>query len=189
MAKRLKKDMLFKWLKNRAEKRQRAENIYWLTANHARHPLFFQDYQVPDSMTGRYELLCIHVYLLLERLRREEDCRDLSQQITEILVKEIERAYRDSGFQDLSIPKNVKKLIAGFYERTEAYKTGIRRNNVELLVHAVNKFVYADQSDVNNHAPKLSIYMLAAYNHLNLLPISEIETANFAFISPDMESA
>ena len=180
--------MLFKWLKNRAEKRQKAENIYWLTANHARHPLFFQDYQVPDSITGRYELLCIHVYLLLERLRREDECRDLSQQITEILVKEIERAYRDNGFQDLSIPKNVKKLIAGFYQRADAYKGGVRQNSAERLVTSVNKFVYANQLDVNHNAYRLSIYMLAAYTHLSSVYVTDIEEANFAFISPDMES-
>ncbi len=180
--------MLFKWLKNRAEKRQRAENIYMLSANHARHPLFFQDYQVPDSITGRYELLCIHVYLLLERLRCEERYRDLSQQLTEILVKEIERAYRDSGFQDLSIPKNIKKLIAGFYERTNAYKNGVRQNSAEKLANSVNEYVYAGQLDVNQNAYKLSIYMLAAHTHLNSVAVTDIYEANFAFISPDMES-
>ncbi len=180
--------MLFKWLKNRAEKRQRAENIYLLCANHARHPLFFESYQVPDSITGRYELLCIHVYLLLERLRREDDLRELSQTLTEILVKELERAYRDNGHADLSIPKNIKKLIGGFYTRAESYKKGIRKNNLHVLAMALHDYVYVNEGDKDERAQKLAIYMLAAHTHLESLGIRDIENAHFAFISPDMDN-
>lgn len=181
--------MLFKWLKNRAEKRQSYENIYWLAANHARHPLFYETYCVPDSITGRYELLCIHIYLLLERLRHEEDQRELSQALTEILVKELERAYRDNGFRDLSIPKNIKMLIAGFFERAGSYKEGIRGKNIDKLAGSLNQYVFQGKGDgpLDENAKKLGIYMLAASEHLMRTPVSDIEKANFAFISPDMD--
>ncbi len=182
--------MVFKWLKNRAEKRQVYENIYWLAANHARNPLFYESYSVADSITGRYEMLCVHVFLLLERLRNEESSRNLSQELTEILVKELERAYRDNGFRDLSIPKNIKMLIAGFFERATSYKTALRANNQEQLAGLINKYVYQGQGDVPiaNEARKFAIYMLAANAHLKTVPVSDIEKANFAFISPDMEA-
>lgn len=179
--------MIFKWLKNRAEKRQRAENIYKQAANHARDPYFYHGFQVPDSITGRYELLCVHIYLLLERLRHVDASRELSQQLTEILVKELERAYRDNGFRDLSIPKNIKKLIAGFYGRADAYKTGIRRNSVPALSEAINTYIY-DRNPVSNEIVRqLAVYMLAAHAHLQSVSIEDIEAANFAFISPNME--
>lgn len=182
--------MLFKWLKNRAEKRQSYENIYTLAANHARHPLFYQDYCVADSITGRYELLCLHVYLLLERLRHDENQRHISQALTEILVKELERAYRDNGFQDLSIPKNIKMLIAGFYERATSYKNAIAAQDLEQLAHNLNLYVYQgkNHSSVDDRAIRLAIYTQAANDHLKTIPLDDFETGNFAFISPDMES-
>lgn len=181
--------MLFKWLKNRAEKRRHAENIYNKAATHARHPYFYQALQVSDSITGRYELLCVHIYLVLERLRREEGQSELSQQITEILVKELERAYRDNGFRDLSIPKNIKKLIAGFYQRAEAYKAGIAQSSTQRLADAINTYIYANNSAVEERANKFAVYMLAANAHLQSISIKEIKNADFAFISPNMESA
>lgn len=177
---------MFNWLKNRAETRQKANNLYSLAANHARQPEFYQSFQVPDSITGRYEMLCIHVFLLLERLRISKTEDDISQLLTEILVKELERAYRDSGFRDLSIPKNIKRLIAGFYERASVYKSGLYAEDQTELCEAVNRYVFASTTSVDNRAITLALYIRAAHQNLAVLPSEAIETANFSFISPEL---
>ena len=187
--------MLFNWLKNRAKKRQIAENIYAVAASHARHPYFYQNLMVPDSITGRYELLCLHVYLLLERLKEQDSLKAqaISQTLTDILVKELERAYRDNGFQDLSIPKNVKKLIGGFYERARHYRACVCQNNKTALSDHLNEYIYrTNQSQTSpqpehDYASKLALYTLAAHAHLKTLAMEEIETANFAFLSPELD--
>ena len=181
------KQTMFKWLRNRAEKRRRANNLYSLAANHARHPNFYQSFQVPDSITGRSELLCIHIYLLLERLRSESNDDELSQMLTEVMVKELERAYRDSGFRDLAIPKNIKRLVAGFYERAGAYKAGIRQGNRRDLAEAINHYVYTGATTVDARAENLTNYMLGAYSALSQQRIKDIENSSFTFITPEID--
>ena len=178
--------IMFKWLKNRAEKRQKANNLYNLAANHARHPEFYQSYQVPDSITGRYELLCIHIFLLLDRLRSSKADSELSQMLTEILVKELERAYRDSGFRDLAIPKNIKRLVAGFYERASAYKSGLNASNQEELQDAINRYVFTGATTVDERSKRLALYLINARQALNMVVREDIENTNFAFISPEI---
>lgn len=177
---------MFNWLKNRAEKRRKANNLYSLAANHARHPDFYLTHQVSDSITGRYELLCLHVYLLLEALRSSGADEELSQMLTEILVKELERAYRDSGFRDLAIPKNIKRLIAGFYERAQAYRAGLKSAQSGELVEALNHYVYTGATAVDNRAESLARYVISAHNELSTLNRPDLENANFAFISPQL---
>lgn len=177
---------MFKWLRNRAEKRRSANKLYSLAATHARHPEFYQSFQVPDSITGRYEMLCIHIYLLLERLRKDSSDDELSQMLTEVMVKELERAYRDSGFRDLAIPKNIKRLVAGFYERAGAYKGGIRQGNRRDLAEALNHYVYTGATTVDARAENLTNYMLAAYDALSQYRIDDIENSNFIFIPPEI---
>jgi cytochrome b pre-mRNA-processing protein 3 len=177
---------MFKWLKNRAEKRQKANILYNLAANHARHPEFYQTYQVPDSITGRYELLCIHIFLLLDRLRSSESDIEISQMLTEILVKELERAYRDSGFRDLAIPKNIKRLVAGFYERASAYKSGLNANDQKELMETINRFVFTGATNVDDRSKRLAFYMVAARKALAKVMKEDIENTNFVFISPDI---
>lgn len=179
---------MFNWLKNRAEKRRKANNLYSLAANHARHPDFYLTHQVSDSITGRYELLCLHVYLLLEALRNSGAEEELSQMLTEILVKELERAYRDSGFRDLAIPKNIKRLIAGFYERARAYRAGIKSPRAGELAEAINHYVYTGATAVDNRAESLARYVISAHNELAGFSRAEIENADFAFISPEAYS-
>ncbi len=187
--------MLFNWLKNRAKKRQIAENIYAVAANQARHPHFYQTLMVPDSITGRYELLCLHVFLLLERLREEKTpiARSISQNLTEILVKELERAYRDNGFRDLSIPKNVKKLIGGFYERAGYYKICVAQNDKTTLSNHLKHYIYRTNQSKEGTQPEhdcaseLALYTLAAHAHLKKRTMEEIKTVNFAFLSPEVD--
>ncbi len=175
---------MFKWLKNRAEARHGAKKLYLLVSNHSRNPVFYRDLFVSDSMTARYEILSIHLYLLLERLKHADQGSELSQNLTEVFVRELERAYREIGVRDLSVPKHIKKLIAGFYERCHAYQRAIESGSEKSLAPSITNYVYA-QTDIN-HAlvEQFSAYMMNTHKYLATLPIEEIRAANFSFPSP-----
>ena len=45
----------------------------------SRTEVFYRELGVPDTMEGRFELIVLHTYLVLERLRREGRCRPGSE--------------------------------------------------------------------------------------------------------------
>lgn len=190
---------MFKWLKNRAEKRQNvknARNLYMLAAQHAQNPQFYHTFQVSDSVSGRYELLCIHLFLLLLRLRKDDVQKLTSQHLTEFMVKDLEGASREINFQEFSAPNNVNKLIAGFFERSQEYEKGLHQGRRAYLEQVVSKYVFGlsslhtkgpdNQPTTEQRVENLAIYILSVHSHLKSIPIQDIETANFAFLAPDI---
>lgn len=175
---------MFKWLKNRAEKRQNAKNLYLLAAEQSLHPHFYHAYQVSDSIQGRYEMLCLHICLMLERLRHEDPEKQISELLTEILVNELELNYKEAMPKDASETEKINKLIAGFYERSANYQKGLRTGKKQKLMSAVSVHIFQSVTSGDERSNDLANYMIAVYNYLNSIPFHDIETANFTFVEP-----
>ncbi len=175
---------MFKWLKNQAEKRQNAKNLYMLATSHAGNTEFYSSYQVSDSIEGRYEMLCIHIFLLLERLRHEDKEKQLSELITELLVKDLELNYFESEIKNLDRADKINQRIGGFYNRSADYQSALRQSRRDLLEQSVTKHVFNDLNNYDERAKYLANYIFAAHNYLNSIPFRDIESAKFLFVEP-----
>src|SRR5207244_13497317 len=58
--------------KPRIAPRGTIETIYGMIVTQAREPLFYRDLRVPDTVNGRFDLLLLHLWLLLRRLNSLE---------------------------------------------------------------------------------------------------------------------
>src|SRR5438093_5356846 len=58
--------------KPRNPSRGTIEAIYGMIVTQAREPLFYRDLGVPDTVNGRFDLLLLHLWLLLRRLNSLE---------------------------------------------------------------------------------------------------------------------
>jgi cytochrome b pre-mRNA-processing protein 3 len=59
---------MFDWIYGRRDDRQKASEIYGAVVAQARNPEFYTSYAVPDSIEGRYEMIALHLAIVLERL-------------------------------------------------------------------------------------------------------------------------
>lgn len=175
---------MFKWLKNQAEKRQKAKKLFILARAQSLHPHFYHAYQVSDSIIGQYELLCVHICLLLERLRHEDDEKQISEALTEILVAELESDFLDAAPKDASQREKVNKLIADFYERSADYQKGLRMGKKQRLMSDLSKYIFHSVNSGDERSNDLANYMIAVYNYLNSIPYHTIESADFTFVEP-----
>jgi cytochrome b pre-mRNA-processing protein 3 len=46
--------------------------LYGMIVAQARHPVFYAGYGIADTVNGRFDLLLVHVAMVLERLSRED---------------------------------------------------------------------------------------------------------------------
>src|ERR1700679_3464089 len=65
--------------KPRMPSRGTIETIYGMIVTQAREPLFYRDFGVPDTVDGRFDLLVLHLWLVLRRFKLAEDGTALSQ--------------------------------------------------------------------------------------------------------------
>lgn len=103
-----------------------ADLAYRQVVEQARQPVFFSEYGVPDTLDGRFELICLHAFLYLHRLKAEGPrAARLSQRFFDRMFADFDRALREMGTGDLSVGKQVKRMARGFYGRARAYQHGI----------------------------------------------------------------
>ena len=106
--------------------RDAAALAYGRVVEQARQPVFFAGYGVPDTLDGRYELICLHAFLYLYRLKADRpQSAELSQAFFDAMFADLDRALREMGTGDLSVGKHVKRMARGFYGRIRAYQDGI----------------------------------------------------------------
>ncbi len=103
-----------------------ARALYMRMVEQAREPAFYRDGGVPDTLDGRFDMIALHTFLVLHRLRdKGTEARDLSQELFNMMVADMDRGLRDLGSSDVRTPKRVKAMVAAFYGRAKVYEEGL----------------------------------------------------------------
>jgi cytochrome b pre-mRNA-processing protein 3 len=109
----------------------------------ARQPKFYAQWGVPDTVDGRFDMIVLHLYLVLDRLRPEHF--EFRQALSELFFADMDRSIREMGAGDLSVAKKVRRMAEAFSGRVEAYEQARAKGRIELE-QALTRNVYAGQS-------------------------------------------
>ena len=108
-------------LARKAEKRV-ARRLYDAAVARARQPDLYAQMGAPDTPEGRFEILTLHVILLIDRLRGDNPAAShLRQALFDVYLSDLDAALREMGVGDLAVGKRMKKLGQAFYGRARAY--------------------------------------------------------------------
>jgi len=110
----------------RRERRRAALCAFERIVERARDPYFYAALGVPDTLDGRFELLALHAFLVLNRLRSDHaETGPFAQALFDAMFADFDRALREMGVADLGVGRRVKAMARGFYGRIAAYGRGL----------------------------------------------------------------
>lgn len=133
---------MLNWFRTRNVNARKAKELYGAVVAAARQPEFYREYGVPDTLNGRYEMIVLALFQLLERLRAEGTAaEELSRLTLEAFFTDMDDCMREIGVGDLTVPKKVKKAAAGFYERTKTYRAALDAGDKAAMATAIESFV------------------------------------------------
>jgi cytochrome b pre-mRNA-processing protein 3 len=113
--------MILRPFRRSAENRTIA-SLYGMIVAQARSPAFYADYGVPDTVEGRFDLIVLHLVLLVRRLARQEGpARRLGQRLFDAFCRDLDGNLREMGVGDLAVPKRMRRFAEAFYGRQAAY--------------------------------------------------------------------
>jgi cytochrome b pre-mRNA-processing protein 3 len=113
--------------------RDAAEQAYGSVVEQSRRPAFFTALGVPDTLDGRFELICLHAFLYLQRLKGEKEAAaSLSQRFFDTMFADFDRSLREIGVGDLSVGRQVNRMAEAFYGRVRAYEEGLAGDDAAL---------------------------------------------------------
>jgi len=172
--------------KPRLPPRGTIEAIYGMIVTQAREPLFYRDLGVADTVNGRFDLLILHLWMVLRRLRPMESGEGLAQALFDRFCADMDANLREMGVGDLTVPKRMQAFGEAFYGRAAAYDLAVDlalTDGAEPLAQALCKNIL-NGAQIDN-ARRLAAYAGAAIAALAAQDDAALLAASWRFPLPD----
>ena len=157
------------------------ESIYGTIVAQARDPLFYQELGVRDSVDGRFDMLLLHLWLLMRELKLKDAPRALSQALVERFCTDMDDNLRELGTADLKVPKKMQEFVRALYGRAAAYDMALDAGP-DALAQALSKNIYNGGDPA--HARQLVSYVEAAIAALGRLDVTTLTSGAWRFPQP-----
>ena len=147
-------------------RRPRANTIpalYGAIVAQARAPGFYADFDVPDTVEGRFDMIVLHLSLLVRRLRSEpEELRALGQQVFDAFCIDMDHNLREMGVGDVGVPRRMRAFGEAFYGRAAIYDRALDQSGETELAAALARNVFRRAEAEQFQAARLAAYVRAA---------------------------
>jgi cytochrome b pre-mRNA-processing protein 3 len=178
------KNEMFTWLATRSQTKRKAREIYGAVVAQARTPVFYSALGVADTPEGRYELIALHLVLVLDRLGRPDIADEgLRRETLETFVTDMDDAMRQMGVGDPRVPQKVKRAAAGLYDRGVSYSAALADADDAPLKAALSDNVYRGKPTIG--LDKLATYVRKAAANLTATPAATMQSAALTFPDPE----
>ncbi|MDZ4734994.1 MAG: ubiquinol-cytochrome C chaperone family protein [Rhodospirillaceae bacterium] len=137
--------------------------MYEAAVEQARAPEFYTALGVPDTVDGRFELIALHGFLIMHRLKEEPGKGPaLAQSLFDFMFADMDAALREMGAGDLGVGRRVKTMAKGLLGRIAAYQTGLGDNDPGTLESALRRNLYGTVEPDPAHVAAVAAYVRAA---------------------------
>ena len=173
----------------RSRQRDTISTLYGTIVAQARLPVFYRDYAVADTVNGRFDLIVLHLALVLDRLAQDTALQTIGQGIFDQFCRDMDDNLREMGIGDLKVPKEMRRMGEAFYGRSQAYLAAIPAalgsdHDSRALIKALTRNLYGDAPSANAVAPRLADYMLVAVVDLKAQEADSLAAGVLRFPNP-----
>lgn len=157
-------------------------SLYGMIVAQARQPVFYADFGVPDTIQGRFDLIVLHLVLLLRRLDRSgEQGRLFGQRLFDAFCRDLDGNLREMGIGDLAVPKHMQRFGEAFYGRQSAYLAALDSPDAGDFENALARNIL----EGGEGAARLARYARAAIGELDAQNVDALMRGEIAFPSPE----
>jgi cytochrome b pre-mRNA-processing protein 3 len=162
--------------------------LYGAVVAQARSASFYTDYGVPDTVEGRFDLIVLHLVLLLRRLGQEAGQgtdlrRSLGQDLFDEFCRDMDANLREMGVGDLAVPKRMQRFAEAFYGRQSAYGEALAGMDGQAFEKALARNIY--QGREGGDVTRLAQYARAVADDLGAQRDDALNRGDVAFLKPE----
>jgi cytochrome b pre-mRNA-processing protein 3 len=162
------------------DERETAERVYAACRDAARRPALFLSHGVPDTFQGRFEMMALCLFPVLNRLMHEPgDDPELARLVSERFVDDMDAVFRQMGVGDPTVPKRMKTLYRSFAGRITAYRNALAKDET-ALTDAVARNVFPDMP-VDERPAALAHYLKAATLAVSAADLNALRRGDIPF--------
>jgi cytochrome b pre-mRNA-processing protein 3 len=164
-----------------APSRGTIEAIYGMIVAQAREPAFYASLNVADTVNGRLDMLILHLWLVLRRLRSVDGGEQLAQALFDHFCNDMDDNLREMGVGDLTVPKRMQAFGEAFYGRSTAYDLAFDAGDEELTTALMRNVLNGEFPD---SARALASYVRAVSAALDAVEPKSLSSGAWTFPKP-----
>ena len=170
----------------RTPKQDNIDALYGAIVAQGRAQAFYRDFGVPDTVTGRLEMILIHTFLLFRRARGGDGVlRGIGQGVFDRFCDDMDANLREMGVGDLAVPKHMQRIGEAFYGRAAVYDAALDANDQEALMRGVMRNVFPEGPGQTERADGLAAYIQAADVELSRADDTHLAGGQISFPVPE----
>lgn len=159
-----------------------ARRLYVKTVEQARNQVFYENLKVPDTVTGRFDMISLHGFLVMNRLQAPDAPREFAELYCSMIFNDMDRNLREMGVGDLSVGKKVRKLAEGFYGRSAAYRSALtQEQDAEQLSTVLSRNIYAGAEPSGDVLRLVEDYVRRTAAHLSAQDLAAFQKGEIEF--------
>ena len=175
--------MILRPFRRSAETRTIA-SFYGTIVAQARLPVFYAEFGVPDTVQGRFDLIVLHMVLLLRRLATAAEAGPaLGQRLFDRFCRDLDDNLREMGVGDLAVPKHMRRFAEAFYGRQAAYLGALDATDQRDFENALARNILAETA--SGKAARLARYARAVIGELDAQQDDALLRGEVAFPRPE----
>jgi cytochrome b pre-mRNA-processing protein 3 len=160
------------------------DRLYRTIVGQARNPQFYEDWEVPDTPDGRFDMIALHAVLVFRRLRGEPAAAVTAQALFDRMFADFDESLREMGVGDLRVGKQVKAMAKGLYGRIVAYGDALDRGDQAALGDALRRNVYRHVGPAAASIERLGGYVRREAGHLAEADTAALIAGDVRFLPP-----
>lgn len=176
-------------LDGRKKRLQKVRPVYDLLIKAARNPYFYEKLKVPDTLSGRFDMIVLHQFILFYRLKAEKEpqAKEFGQDVFDIFIEDMDRSLREMGVGYQAVPKRMKNMGEAFYGRVAVYDAAMENKDKKALQEAIRRNLFTDIDVEDETISTLSDYFFQNIEKMALLSFENLCQAQFSFTDFSME--
>lgn len=131
------------------KKKPDASNVHAIYADivtQARQKVFYADWAVPDTVTGRFDMISLHLCLVFRRLKTSRaDDREFSQALFDLFFKDMDHSLRELGAGDMAVPKRIQKMGELLFGLLASITETLDKKDQAALQDALSRNIYSGE--------------------------------------------
>lgn len=135
--------MRFLGAQQRKQEERPAERLYQSILKASRQPDLYIEFGVRDHLDSRFDMLCLHITILMGRLRMLPEAihKPLNQELFDRFFADMDLTLREMGVGDLGVGKRVRRMSEAFMGRLTVYTEALDQNDKTALALALARNV------------------------------------------------
>lgn len=157
-------------------------DVYLRLVEQSRQPDFYQHCGVPDTLDGRFDMLVLHAFIVLDRLAGQgEREASFAQALFDHMLADMDVNLREMGVGDLSVGKKVKQMAQAFYGRAQAYRDGLAADGGEALAAALRRNLFRSAQPRRAQVEAMAAYLRRERANMSATSVEDLLAARVRF--------